>query len=767
MTRPFISAALGRMDGTVANVRLLKFAPQLNELAMFTGPLIDTGPLGPRKYPVQVSVADLAWIGFLKETGDAPEPHRAGAKRLKVHVAGGALFSVEVADATPAPNSHGFTGWPLESNSPYREVFFYEHGINLKETADLLGQMLVDARVLSNTMLAQGVAKQNPPLGEILIEQNKVQPKAIEEAVGSQQRKRMRLGEILVEAGLATEADITLALAEQKERKGRRLGEILVAMGTIKEEDLARTLAAKFNIPFIRLDGYSINPAAAAEVGRELIERHRFLPLETDSSSLTIAIGDPLLTEIQDLLRFKNKTKRIREVVAMNSELQRYVDAFLSSKTVSVAPATANADMALLLKELEGQNEAGGEQAAEDAAITMVNIEDSAVIKLANQIIIDAYQRGASDVHVEPRGRESPMGVRFRIDGDCIKYQLLPPHFRNPLVARLKIMAKLDIAERRKPQDGKIRLRFQNRDIELRVATIPTVNNNEDVVMRILAGSKPVPLAQMGFSERNFREIETVLHMPHGLVLCVGPTGSGKTTTLHSMLGSINTEDMKIWTAEDPVEITQDGLRQVQVQPKIGFTFAAAMRAFLRADPDVIMVGEMRDQETAAIAVEASLTGHLVLSTLHTNSAPETITRLIDMGIEPFTFADALLGVVAQRLARRLCSACKKPAPHDEAEIAQVVTSMAGAVKPEDVKLWRAQGCPVCGSTGYKGRLGLHELLIATTPEMKTMIQRKTPVGQIRGLAIEQGMTTLLQDGLAKALRGDTDVAQVMAVCGH
>jgi type II secretory ATPase GspE/PulE/Tfp pilus assembly ATPase PilB-like protein len=401
-----------------------------------------------------------------------------------------------------------------------------------------------------------------------------------------------------------------------------------------------------------------------------------------------------------------------------------------------------------------------------------VKESDNAIIKLANQIIIDAYRRGASDIHIEPNGKERTTTVRFRIDGDCVAYQDIPAAYRQPLVARCKIMAMLDISERRKPQDGKIRFRVGERQIELRVATIPTVNNNEDIVLRILASSKPLPLDHMGLNPRNLAELRRVITKPYGLVLCVGPTGSGKTTTLHSALGAINTVDTKIWTAEDPVEITQHGLRQVQVNPKIGFNFAAAMRAFLRADPDVIMVGEMRDTETASTAIEASLTGHLVLSTLHTNSAPETVTRLIDMGLDPFSFADALLGVLAQRLARTLCKQCRESYVASSAETEELATAYGPEAFHELVekhhsrplKLWRSLGCNACSNSGFKGRIGIHELLI-TDLALKRAIQKKAPVDEIRSLSVAGGMTTLLQDGIQKVLDGHTTLKQVLAVC--
>jgi len=332
-------------------------------------------------------------------------------------------------------------------------------------------------------------------------------------------------------------------------------------------------------------------------------------------------------------------------------------------------------------------------------------------------------------------------------------------------------MSDLDISERRKPQDGKIKFKkFAPFDIELRVATIPTVGGEEDVVMRILAAGEPIPLDAMGMSERDYNLLLSMITKPYGIVLVVGPTGSGKTTTLHSALAHINQPGTKIWTAEDPVEITQRGLRQVQVQPKIGFDFAAAMRSFLRADPDVIMVGEMRDHETVATGIEASLTGHLVFSTLHTNSAPETITRLLDMGMDPFNFADALLGVLAQRLVRTLCKSCKEPHHPAREEYDNLVRAydgdfdVLGVPYTDDLTLYRANGCDQCNNTGYKGRTAIVEILDGTD-EMKSLIQSKAKMEKLRDQAVKDGMTTLMQDGIRKVLLGITDLQQVRRVC--
>ncbi len=762
---------IGLMDGRMQNRCIVKFSPYLSMLAVDA-----QGQKALRESAAEtlIPVENIAYIAFLKKPGEK-FPRPVGIKPCRVHVAGGKSFQVEAAlpahkSPTDKDPQGGFFAYPQNLESPYREFFFYERGVNATEGKEPIGQMLVDGGHARKEDVRIGISVQNPPIGQILVEQERVAPEAIDAAVAVQDRKRLRLGEVLIEAGLATQKDIEHALSEQKNRKGKKIGEILIELGLVKEQDLSHTLAKKFNLPCVDLSTYRINPMAAGEVPKDLIERYGFLPVQTDDRTLTVAISDPLYTEINDVLRFHLKKKRILEVLVTPSQLKKFVAAYLKSM-IEVAAGDENS-MDHLLKEMSDEAGLAGVDSEAEENHKPVNDSDSSIIKLANQIIIDAFRRGASDIHIEPNGNERATTVRFRIDGDCVAYQDIPPPFRVPLVSRLKIMADLDISEKRKPQDGKIRFRLRDRKIELRIATIPTVNSNEDIVMRILAASKPIPLDKMGMSERNLRELKKIITRPYGLILCVGPTGSGKTTTLHSVLGHINTVDMKIWTAEDPVEITQAGLRQVQVQAKIGFTFAAAMRAFLRADPDVIMVGEMRDEETAGTAVEASLTGHLVLSTLHTNTAPETVTRLLDMGLDPFSFADALLGTLAQRLARGLCGQCKEQYVASVEETEEIILSYGeealeknlGIQRGRELSLWRGKGCEICANTGLKGRVGLHELLIVDDV-VKREIQRKGPVEEIRKAAIATGMTTLLQDGVAKCIAGATEMRQVLAVC--
>ncbi|HUP64863.1 MAG TPA: ATPase, T2SS/T4P/T4SS family [Thermoanaerobaculia bacterium] len=568
----------------------------------------------------------------------------------------------------------------------------------------------------------------------------------------------------LIDKGVISEKDLEGA-ASNARINNIDVGKVLLDDYKVPKDELGRSLASFYGTQFYSWDGeQKISDDIRQRVGSDMWKKYVCAPVERKAGVLILAVDDPHDLTRLDAIRAMSLSPRYDFWVGLKDDILGYV---ATSYGEALESAGTNAvDLAKILTELgDGEAEIEEEQAEPE-----IDETDSGIVKLANQIILDGYARGASDIHIEPEGSKKPCLIRLRIDGDCQKYLEVPGAHRNALVQRIKIMAKLDISERRKPQDGKIRFKHSKGVIELRVATIPTSNQNEDVVMRILAGSKPLPLEKMGFSDRNLEQFQTLLQKPYGICLVVGPTGSGKTTTLHSALGFINTEDMKIWTAEDPVEITQKGLRQVQVQPKIDFTFAAAMRSFLRADPDVIMVGEMRDHETAAIGIEASLTGHLVFSTLHTNSAPETITRLLDMNIDPFNFADALLGIMAQRLIRTLCQKCKEgyhPSKEDFDDIVAVYGekwwAKSGITYTPDLQLWVPKGCKDCNDTGYRGRMGVHELLVGTD-DVKRAVQRRAPIDELREIAMQQGMTTLLQDAIQKAFRGITDIKQARAV---
>jgi type II secretory ATPase GspE/PulE/Tfp pilus assembly ATPase PilB-like protein len=582
----------------------------------------------------------------------------------------------------------------------------------------------------------------------------------------ARQSKPSKFG-ALVDKGVISEKDIEAAVSSARVNNVP-VEKVLIEDYSVPKEELGKSLAAYYSSTFFSYDGEQTIPQDLRDrVPADMWKKYVCAPVERKPGVLVVAVDDPQDLTRLDGIRAMNLSPRYDFQVGLRHEILQYI---ANSYGEATEAAQDNADLSKIIDML-GDGEASVEEETVKDDAPEVDETDSGIVKLANQLIIEAYNRGASDIHVEPDGSKNPCLVRLRIDGDCVKFMEIPGMHRNALVQRLKIMAKLDISERRRPQDGKIRFKSSKGVIELRVATIPTSNQNEDVVMRILAASKPLPLDKMGFSEYNLTAFKTLLQKPYGIALVVGPTGSGKTTTLHSALGFINTEDMKIWTAEDPVEITQKGLRQVQVQPKIDFTFAAAMRSFLRADPDVIMVGEMRDHETAAIGIEASLTGHLVFSTLHTNSAPETISRLLDMNIDPFNFADALLGIMAQRLIRTLCPKCKEGYNPSEEEFDEIMEAYGrdyfprvGVKYSKELQLFRpnTKGCQNCNG-GFKGRMGVHELLVGSD-EVKRAVQRRAPIDELRKLALDQGMRTLLQDALEKMFKGVCDYKQARSI---
>jgi type II secretory ATPase GspE/PulE/Tfp pilus assembly ATPase PilB-like protein len=587
-------------------------------------------------------------------------------------------------------------------------------------------------------------------------------------AFHNQQQLGQRRGtkfDYLLAQGLMTQDDVNVAIATARQRNSD-VETILMDQYKIPKAELGTSLSQFYRVPFVEFDERVIPPPdLLKDLKLEFLKRNLWLPLRRERDGSTVVLIDnPQDIQRVDSIHQVMRGHKVQLAVGLKKDIQQFLT------TVSGGEgAGPRASMSEILSDLDAEAQVERDL---DATGAEVDENDSAVIRLANQVIVDAFKARASDIHIEPYGLQKDTMIRLRIDGSCMEYQRVPGAFRRALVARIKIMATLDIAERRKPQDGKIKFKLPDgRDIELRVATVPTQGGNEDVVMRILTASEPIPVDKLGMVDRNLREIKTAAEKPYGLILCVGPTGSGKTTTLHSLLGYINKPERKIWTAEDPVEITQYGLRQVQVQPKIGFTFAQAMRAFLRADPDVIMVGEMRDEETAETGIEASLTGHLVFSTLHTNSAVETVIRLLDMGLDPFNFSDALLAVLAQRLVKRICPDCREEYHPDEDEYAELEhafggkeeTAKFGIEYSDDFVLFRGKGCSSCNNSGYRGRAGIHELLVANDP-MKRLIANKARVAEMLTAAKSDGMTTLVQDGILKALDGLTDVKQVKAV---
>ena len=563
----------------------------------------------------------------------------------------------------------------------------------------------------------------------------------------------------LVENGLLTQKELDKAVADARQAK-KEIEEILMQGYKVSKKDIGKALSQYFRTPFIDYnEKLPIPGELLAGLKVPFMKRNFWVPIKQEEDNIIVAIDNPSHLQKIDMIKPLFAGRSLVFHVALKEDILRFITLFYQEE-----------------KEQKDIDEILGQLAVEEEEIEeaerAISDEDSAIVQLVNKIVLDAYSRNASDIHIEPYPGRKNTEIRFRVDGTCQLYQTVPYSYRAAIVSRLKIMADLDIAERRKPQDGKIKFKkYGGKNIELRVATIPTSGGMEDVVLRILHSGDPLPLDKIGFSKKNLDNFVKMIVQPYGLIFVCGPTGSGKTTTLHSALGYINKPDIKIWTAEDPVEITQGGLRQVQTHHKIGFDFAAAMRSFLRADPDVIMVGEMRDQETTHIGIEASLTGHLVFSTLHTNSAPESITRLLDMGMDPFNFADAILGIMAQRLVRTLCKKCKKAYNPSKDEYNELVREYGEKAFKKldmpysgDMTLYKPVGCSECANTGYRGRMGLHELLVGTDP-MKKLIQSKARMDEIRQQTINDGMTTLKQDGIEKIFAGHTDLLQVRKVC--
>lgn len=637
-------------------------------------------------------------------------------------------------------------------------------------------------------------------LGELLIEQGLISQQQLDEALEMQGKyPDQTVGQLLCRLGYIRESDLSLVLDQenkrrdlteillkeqlidlQKLRQARELGQqsdislekALLKLRFLTEEQLARAVATQFDLPFIEINSISLDPSLATYISPVYARKQMLVPISRLGSTLTLAMVHPLkqheLRQLEDNIRLKIISVIVSEASVIKGLKQLYqIDLAKNGDPADDVNLDLVPDS---ISDLLNKSSDGDEPEIEEE-VRRVTEKDSVIVKLVNKIIYDAYMQKGSDIHIEPYPGKRDITVRVRVDGQCTIYQKIPYRYKYAIPSRIKIMAELDIADRRRPQDGKIEFKkFGPLDIELRVATMPTVGQLEDVVIRILATGDPIMFDQLGLTERNSQVFKKVLQSPYGLVLVVGPTGSGKTTTLHSGLALINTTDRKIWTAEDPVEITQPGLRQVQVNPKIGLTFAAALRSFLRLDPDVIMVGEMRDEETATIAVEASLTGHLVFSTLHTNSAPETVTRLLEMGLDPYSFSDSLLCVLAQRLTRRLCSSCKESYRPNEAELDELIDEYGRedfentGIDPASITLSRSGGCEQCGHSGYRGRLGLHEVLDATD-QLKSLIKRRGDADNIRLQAVADGMTSLKQDGILKVIAGLTDIHEVRRVC--
>jgi type IV pilus assembly protein PilB len=553
------------------------------------------------------------------------------------------------------------------------------------------------------------------------------------------------LGALLIEQGLLTEAQLDAALAEQA-GSGKPLGRLLIEQGTISEVELVRTLARQVGLEFVDLNEYPIDASVAALVSESVARRYQAIPIGWEDGKLVVAMADPSNVFAVDDIRAIAGAD-VHTVVATASQIIETIERFFR---------------------VDGEVDEIMAAASEDADETMPDlltlsevVEDAPIVKFVNLLVNQAVQDRASDIHVEPT--EADLRIRFRIDGVLHEVMHSPRSIQAGVISRLKVMADINIAERRIPQDGRITMKVNGRAIDLRVATLPTVYG-EKVVMRILDKSSAVlSLEDLGFLPEALERFETSYRKPYGTILVTGPTGSGKSTTLYATLNVLNQPDRNIITVEDPVEYRLPGINQVQIHAKAGLTFAGALRSILRADPDIVLVGEIRDQETAIIAIEAALTGHLVLSTLHTNDASSTPMRLVEMGVEPFLVCSALDAVVAQRLARRLCEKCKEPYQPTEVELTSAGWPAEDLADGEWPTLWRAIGCSSCGRTGYRGRFGVHEVMLMSEEIERLVIERRS-TEDIQKVALMQGMLSLRSDALRKAALGHTSLEEVFRV---
>ncbi len=793
--------ALTFRDGTKASGRLISFEGDAAQLK-----LQPSGGKAPISIPFSI-VLKLYFprpLGLKRETlpasataSDTQELLRLERYSFRIELVGGELFLGTTLGYVSA--LCGLFLYVPEANGDVVRCFVPAQAAKTCSIDAPIGQVLVDQNAVSPEAVKAALNLQavmrSQKLGQYLTENSIVSPEQLTQAL-ERKRPGQKLGEALVEMGFISEPELDMVLEHESLERTMPIGQILAKkLGIVDQQAINGAMANKMGIPTVALKD-TIPPDVLARIPAVLAHRRRAVPLCEAEGALVVAIENPMdtavLAELGAVARMKILPVSASAEAIANSLDRHYGPAPDPAGTLPPvldrrkAPRNAPPMADAKLRPVAGVDELitrlTAERGNQEFTEQQVVSSDSALVGLVNRIILDAVEQKASDIHIETNLAPKPTHIRLRKDGRLVNYLEVPAPFRNALLSRIKIMSQLDITEHRKPQDGKIDFkRFGPAQVELRVATVPTTSGLEDVVMRILAAAKPVAMEALGLDAEAMISIKRLISKPHGLFIVCGPTGSGKTTTLHSLLAFLNTEERKIWTAEDPIEITQPGLRQVQVNSKIGWTFAVAMRSFMRADPDVIMVGEMRDAETARIGIEASLTGHLLLSTLHTNSAAESIVRLLDLGMDPFNFADALLGVLAQRLARRLCPNCKSAYVPNEGELEELAMQYCNetaldvrkqlkawgashASAGDKITLYRAQGCAHCDKTGYLGRTGLYELLLSDAA-IKRLLQTRGRVTEVKSAAIEGGMRTLRQDGIEKVLQGITDLQQVNAVC--
>ncbi len=637
----------------------------------------------------------------------------------------------------------------IKSPEKYEYIYFFHHGVRTHEDKSPIGKLLVAEKFVSEDDLQRSLKlqkeKRKTPIGHILVENFGIDSRQVNSALQQQKRKRKKLGEILLDAGLVKPEDIDKALSIQTEQQGKRLGDILVEIGCVSEKSLLLALAAKFHLPIVDLNNHPIDPDAIYEVDTSLIMKFQWLPIAADAETLTVAVSDPLDMEAYDAFRF-SANKHIREVLVLPSQLWRYIEETLATSVEDESEK--------LLIDLNMQKGDVGTEGQPNEVELMKNAGATPVVQLVNKIIAGGLRKGASDIHLLPQATH--LTLAYRINGDILRDTKIQKEIQQHVISRIKIISGMDISEHRLPQDGRLVVQYKKRPVELRVSVIPNIHG-ESVVMRILNKEVNVDIETLGLRKEDCQRISRIIQKPHGLILATGPTGSGKSTTLFALVKSLTNSPTHIVTIEDPVEAEIPGVNQIQVKPKIGLDFARILRNILRHDPDIIMLGEIRDHDTAEIAMRAALTGHLLLSTLHTNTAVDTVVRLVDMGIPSYLLAQGLLAVISQNLIKSLCPSCRKVV--NVSQPTAVLLNDLDMPVPE--QLFCATGCSKCSQTGYSGRCVAYELL--EIDESLAQAIHDGVIGQeLQHIAVEAGMYPKKQHVLDLARDGTISADDMM-----
>lgn len=672
----------------------------------------------------------IAYIKFKKiqDKSQYDKKDLINTENFKIHTIDGKVFRVKL-NPINLKNTWGFKGLLEEKDSPFYQIYFFPHGVKRAEKAEPIGEILQKKGLINKKDLKYALQYQKKErskrIGEILSEKTALNAQKVKEALTLQQKKRLRLGEILIEMGLINEDDLQLALDEQKKKKEKKVGELLVEMGKIDEETLMSSLSMKFHIPFIDLDEYELDENAFKLIPLDKLEKYQALPLGIEDNILIVAISDPLNLDAYNMIRFITKYK-VQEVLVKPSQLKKYIEMIKKADQQEF-------DLIEKVEEVDfAQVEEDKDELEESIDVIKQEVDQPPIIRLANQIISEAIDMNASDIHLTPI--RDGIEYALRIHGTIVKRKKFPKNIQRRLIPRFKLMAGMDIAEHRLPQDGRLRLRYANKEVELRGSCIPGING-EGLVFRILQKQSIASLNEIGLRDEDVEIIKALMERQFGFILVTGPTGSGKSTTLSSMLAQITNKGKNIISIEDPVEYEIPGVTHVQVNERIGLTFARILRNILRHDPDVIMIGEIRDRETALIGMESALTGHLVLSTLHTNRAVDTINRLKELGVSPFTISSALIMIINQMLCRSLCPYCKievdiKP------QLKHLIDKFDIDIKEP---LFNSEGCKRCNYTGVERRMLIYELM-EITDTIRFAIYEGASIEKLQNIAIKEGM---------------------------